>query len=63
LTSVVRKRKRPRTQGQPYGVNKSDLTDSFVGDSVVNLIPLGLINSLLFDDAFAPIFSFDCCSS
>jgi hypothetical protein len=39
------------------------LTDSFVGDAVVTLIPLGLIYSLLSDDVCIIDVSCDCCSS
>jgi len=39
------------------------LTGPFVGDAVVNLIPLGLIYSVLFDDVCVTIVSCDCCSS
>jgi len=39
------------------------LTDSFVGDAVVNLIPLGLIYSLLLADVCIPVVSGDCCFS
>jgi hypothetical protein len=39
------------------------LTDSFVGDAVVNLIPLGLIYSLLLADVSIPVVSCACCFS
>jgi hypothetical protein len=35
------------------------LIDSFVGDAVVNLIPLGLIYSLVFDDVCVTNVSWD----